>query len=126
LNTLFSTFQVYFWLTKGMIVFSGLSFLFFGLSCLFTNFMVFEFRRYGLENFRVLVGILQLAGSARLFIGLVSKNWAILASIGLAILMAFGFIVRLKIKDAFLLALPSLFYSLLNMMLFILLTGFEK
>jgi p-aminobenzoyl-glutamate transporter AbgT len=88
--------------------------------------MIAEFKRYGLENFRVLVGLLQILGSIGLFLGFFSKNWAVLASLGLAILMAFGFMVRLKIKDNFLLAVPSLFYALLNMSLFIILIKLEK
>lgn len=123
---LFSATQEYYWFTKVMIIFSGVSFIFFGFSCLFSNFMMLEFKRYGLENFRILVGILQLLGAVGLFIGLFSKNWAVLASLGLALLMVFGFMVRLKIKDAFLLAFPSLFYALLNMLLFIILSRFEK
>ena len=87
--------------------------------------MVIEFKRYDLEKFRVLVGVLQLLGSVGLFMGLFSKNWAMLASLGLAILMAFGFMVRIKIKDPFILAFPSLFYTLLNMILFIILIRFE-
>ncbi len=118
--------QQYYWFTRALILFSGISFLFFGISCLFSNFMVAEFKRYGLENFRVLVGLLQLLGAIGLFLGFFSKNWAILASLGLAILMAFGFIVRLKIKDNFLLAAPSLIYALLNMSLFIILIRLEK
>jgi p-aminobenzoyl-glutamate transporter AbgT len=88
--------------------------------------MVAEFKRYGLENFRILVGFLQILGSIGLFLGFFSKNWAVLASLGLAILMAFGFMVRLKIKDNFLMAVPSLFYALLNMALFIILIKLEK
>ena len=125
MNILFSDFKEYLWVTKVIIVFSGISFLFFGVSCLYSNFMVLEFKRYDLDKFRVLVGILQLLGSVGLFIGLFSENWAILASLGLAILMAFGFMVRIKIKDPFILAFPSLFYSLLNMILFIILIRFE-
>ncbi|HDZ05318.1 MAG TPA: hypothetical protein ENH58_09710 [Maribacter sp.] len=114
------------WLTKAIIIFSGASFLFFGISCLFSNFMVLEFKRYDLERFRVLVGILQLLGSVGLFVGLFSKNWAILASLGLGILMAFGFMVRVKIKDPFILSFPSLFYAVLNMILFVVLIRFEN
>ena len=88
--------------------------------------MVLEFKRYDLDKFRVLVGILQLLGSVGLFIGLFFENWAILASLGLAILMAFGFMVRIKIKDSFLLSFPSLFYTILNMILFIILIRFEN
>ncbi len=123
---IFSDFKEYLWVTKVVIVFSGLSFLFFGISCLFSNFMVIEFKRYDLAKFRIIVGVLQLLGSVGLFIGLFSKNWAILASLGLAILMALGFMVRIKIKDAFILAFPSLFYALLNMILFIILIRFEN
>lgn len=126
MNILFSDFKEYLWVTKVIIVFSGISFLFFGVSCLFSNFMVLEFKRYDLDKFRVLVGILQLLGSVGLFIGLFSENWAILASLGLAILMAFGFMVRIKIKDSFLLSFPSLFYTILNMILFIILIRFEN
>ena len=123
---MFSDFKEYLWVTKVIIVFSGLSFLFFGISCLFSNFMVIEFKRYDLEKFRIIVGLLQLLGSVGLFIGLFSKNWAMLASLGLAILMAFGFMVRIKIKDSFLLSFPSLFYTILNMILFIILIRFEN
>ena len=126
MNILFSDFKEYLWVTKVIIVFSGLSFLFFGISCLFSNFMVIEFKRYDLEKFRIIVGLLQLLGSVGLFIGLFSKNWAMLASLGLAILMAFGFMVRIKIKDSFLLSFPSLFYTILNMILFIILIRFEN
>ncbi|KKO05948.1 hypothetical protein LCGC14_0069600 [marine sediment metagenome] len=123
---LFTNFKEYMWLTKAIIIFSGASFLFFGISCLFSNFMVLEFKRYDLERFRVLVGILQLLGSVGLFVGLFSKNWAILASLGLGILMAFGFMVRVKIKDPFILSFPSLFYAVLNMILFVVLIRFEN
>ena len=126
MNINFSDFEDYFWLTKVIIVFSGISFLFFGISCLFSNFMVLEFKRYDLEKFRVLVGVLQLLGSVGLFIGLFYKNWAMLASLALAILMSFGFMVRIKIKDPFLLAFPSLFYTLLNTILFIILIRLEN
>lgn len=123
---LFADFKDYLWVTRLILIFSGISFLFFGIICLYSNYMVLEFKRYDLEKFRILVGVLQLLGSVGLFIGLFYKNWAILASLGLAVLMGFGFMVRIKIKDAFILALPSLFYALLNMVLFIILIRFEN
>ncbi|MGC1515969.1 MAG: DoxX family protein [Maribacter sp.] len=113
--------QEYLWYTKALLFFSGISFLFFGISCLWTEFMVMEFKRYGLEHFRVLVGCLQLLGAFGLFMGLYYKNWAIIGSLGLCLLMTCGFLVRIKIKDSFLLSFPSLFYAMLNAALFILL-----
>lgn len=118
--------QEYNWPIKLMIFFSGTSFLIFGFSCLFSEFMVIEFKRYHLQNFRILVGSLQLLGAFGLFLGFFFKSWAILASLGLGVLMILGFLVRLRIKDSFILAFPSLFYALLNMILFILLTKMDK
>lgn len=117
--------QHYYWFTNLLISFSGISFLIFGFSCLFSDFMRFEFKRYRLQNFRIFVGILQLLGAFGLFYGFFSKNWAVLASLGLALLMTFGFMVRLKIKDSFILAFPSLFYAVLNFLLFVILIKFE-
>ena len=123
---LFANFKEYMLVTKAIILFSAFSFVFFGISCLFSNFMVLEFKRYDLEKFRVLVGFLQLIGAVGLLLGIFHKNWAILACLGLAILMGFGFMVRIKIKDPFLLALPSLFYAIINLILFVILIRFEN
>jgi hypothetical protein len=111
---------------KLMMIISGVSFLFFGITCLSTNFMILEFERYGLAKYRIIVGVLQIVGALGLLFGFTSKKWALIASLGLAVLMICGFIVRIKIKDAFLLTLPSLIYAILNFFIFILLIGLEE
>ena len=93
---------------------SGISFLFFGTSCLFSQKMRKEFDRYGLAGFRKPVGALQLAGA----IGQIAGFWIIwlggLASLGLAVIMFAGVAVRIVIKDDWLEIVPALSLALLN------------
>jgi len=77
--------------------------------------MKLEFERYGLPSYRKIIGTLQLLGGLGLILGMFySSTLQLYAAFGLSILMFLGFLVRLKIKDIFLLAAPSLFYALLN------------
>ena len=98
-----------------LVIFSTLSFLFFGVSCFFTEHMKNEFIRYGLGNRLRLIGTLQLLGATGLGIGYLFLPWlSIVASMGLAILMILGFGVRLKIRDTILQSVPSLVYAVIN------------
>ncbi|QCW99926.1 hypothetical protein FGM00_07370 [Aggregatimonas sangjinii] len=95
--------------------FSAISFLFFGLGCFVAPQMKKEFERYGLAAFRRIVGVLQLAGALGLIFGyFYSPNLQFAAAVGLCLLMACGFVVRLKIRDTVLQAAPSLIYAVIN------------
>ena len=95
--------------------FNGLSFLFYGLSCLFSSRMRCEFARYGLARFRVLTGALQLAGATGMLVGLSGHATpGFLAAGGLALQMAMGVGVRVHIRDRWYQALPALGYGCLN------------
>ena len=101
------------------ILFSAFSFLFFGWACLFTAQMKSEFSRYGLASFRRIVGVLQLLGGLGLLIGNLNLPLLqLIAATGLCVLMFLGFLIRVKIKDSFLQAVPSLSYALLNAYIF--------
>jgi len=96
-------------------VFSGSSFLFYGLSCLFSNHMKNEFNRFGISQFLKLTGILQILGGFALLIGF----WkipilAFIGAAGLALLMLLGSIVRIKIKDSFLHSSQAFIFTILN------------
>lgn len=79
-----------------------------------TSKMKLEFKRYGLENYRILTGILQLIGGTSLIFGFYFSNLLIaIAAIGLFLLMTAGFAVRLKIKDGPLQSAPAFIYALL-------------
>ncbi|MBT8296163.1 MAG: DoxX family protein [Gramella sp.] len=98
-----------------LIIFSTLSFLFFGISCFFTEHMRNEFIRYGLSHRLKLIGTLQILGAIGLGIGYLYLPWlSIIAAIGLSILMILGFGVRLKIKDTLIQSAPSLIYAVIN------------
>ncbi|NDV62789.1 hypothetical protein G0Q06_10035 [Puniceicoccales bacterium CK1056] len=102
-----------------LITFSGVSFLFYGISCLVTPYMKNEFARYGLADHRVVTGLLEIAGAAGLFLGLLFPIIGTLASGGLSLLMLLGFLVRLKIKDGFIRSFPALLYMALNLYILI-------
>ncbi len=77
-----------------------------------------EFIRYGLKNYVKLVGGLQIIGALGLLIGYYYKPvLAICAALGLAILMIFGYGVRIKIKDNFIQSAPSFIYAIFNIYL---------
>ncbi len=100
-----------------LLLFSSVSFIFYGLSCLFLPGLRAEFTRYGLANMRRLTGFLELAGAAGLLVGLKVPVVGALAAGGLGVLMVLGFLVRMKIGDGLLRALPALTYALINLYL---------
>ncbi len=102
--------------------FSAFSFLFFGMACFITAQMKAEFLKYGLSQFRMVVGGLQLLGALGLIFGyFYAPILQAAASGGLSILMLLGFIVRLRIRDTFFQSAPSFIYAVLNAYIFLLL-----
>ncbi|EHQ01194.1 DoxX family protein [Gillisia limnaea] len=96
--------------------FSSLAFIYFGINCFYSEFIISEFKRYKLPNYRKLTGFLQLIGAIGLLIGLYfNPILLLLASVGLCILMLIGFIVRLKIKDNFIKSSPALTFAAINL-----------
>lgn len=103
-----------------LILMSGISFFLYGSQLLISPKMSKEFERFGLEKLRKLTGILQLLGGSGLLTGLLlaQNTLLLISSGGLALLMLFGFGVRLKVKDSFWLSFPALFFLLLNVYIF--------
>ncbi len=97
-----------------LILFSSVSFFFYGLSSFFNSFMIDEFIRYRIPQFRKLTGWFQLLGSLGIIIGFWVDNLQALSTIGLSLMMLFGVAVRIKIKDNLIKILPAVFYCLLN------------
>jgi len=99
-----------------VIWFSGVAFVYFGFNCFYSKFIISEFNRYNLPNFRKLTGFLQLIGAVGLLVGLYfSPLILLLASTGLFLLMIAGFVVRMKIKDNFIKSSPSFGFASLNL-----------
>ena len=101
-----------------LIIFSGISFLFFGVSCFYSIYFKNEFVRYGIPNFRKATGFFQFLGGASLLIGIYVDELIIISSLGLTVLMFMGVGVRLKIKDSLLKTMPAIFYAIVNALIF--------
>jgi hypothetical protein len=77
-----------------------------------------EFKRFGLEKFALFTIILQIMGATGLLIGLKFNLILIISSLGLALLMFAGVLVRIKLKDGLLISFPAFFYMCLNAFIF--------
>jgi hypothetical protein len=62
--------------------------------------------------------ILQIIGALGLLVGLKFNFILVISSLGLAILMLAGLIVRIKLKDSIWISLPAIFYMVLNTYIF--------
>ncbi len=98
--------------------FSALAFIFYGVLCLHSEQMKSEFKRYELSQFRILTGCLEVLGGLGLVAGLFYNPLSWLSSGGLALLMFFGLVVRIRIKDKFSQMLPALLLLSLNLFIF--------
>ena len=101
-----------------LIIFSGLSFLFFGFSCFYSIYFKNEFVRYGIPDFRKTTGFFQILGGTSLLIGISVNELITISAFGLTILMLMGVVVRLKIKDSLFKTIPAIFYAILNALIF--------
>ena len=94
-------------------IFCLFSFCLYGFRCALTAHMATEFARYGIPQFRVLTGILQLVAAFGLLVGFFYPWIGALAAGGLSLQMACGLIVRIRIKDSIIQCVPAMFYLLL-------------
>ena len=78
-----------------------------------------EFKRFGLEKFGLVIIICQFLGASGLILGLKFDPLLWISSLGLAILMFFALLVRVKLKDGLWVSLPALFYFTLNTYIFL-------
>tara|TARA_B110000495_G_C22390301_1_gene250896 strand:+ start:45 stop:383 length:339 start_codon:yes stop_codon:yes gene_type:complete len=103
---------------KICILISSLSFFAYAISYFTSPHMKKEFKRFGLEKIGLLTIILEFIGATGLIVGLKFNPILTISSFGLALLMIFGLIVRIKLKDSVWISLPALFYMGLNTFIF--------
>ena len=104
---------------RASIFLSVLLFLYYGLSCLFSDGMMAEFRRFGLSRFRRLTGSLEVLGALGLLAGLFVPLFTLLASAGLALLMLLGIVTRVRVGDSVLETLPAVILLGMNVFIFL-------
>jgi uncharacterized membrane protein len=98
-----------------LIYFSGIAFLFFGITCLLTSRMRKEFARFGLSTIqRQITGVLQIVGAVGLLLFKYSITLAAVSAAGLSLLMFLGVLVRMRIKDSVYESSPAFVFMVLN------------
>jgi len=106
-----------------LVCFSAISFIGFGMACFFWYPMRREYERYGVPQFRALVGSLQIAGGLGLLAGFAVPLIGHLAAAGLALMMVCGVGIRVHIKDGLKQTLPAVLYLALSV--YLLVAGFQ-
>jgi hypothetical protein len=103
------------------VVLSSVCFLLYGASLFGARAMVAEFERYHLAPYRTLTGVLQMSAGAGLLLGLRFRPLLLFSAGGLAAMMLGAIVVRLRVRDPLVSAIPALLLLILN--LFILLSA---
>ena len=101
-------------LNLSILLFSAISFIFYGITSFFSKRMLSEYARWGYKNQRILLGCLQLLGGVGLILGIVNSTLLIIASFLLTFMMITAVFVRIKIKDNIVQMFPAIFYTVLN------------
>ena len=97
---------------------SSFSFFAYAFSYFRTPHMKKEFKRFGLEKIGLITVLLEIIGALGLLVGLKFYFFLMISSLGLALLMLAGLIVRIKLKDSIWISLPAFFYMILNTYIF--------
>ena len=82
------------------ILISCVSFFAYAVYYFKSSHMKMEFKRFGLEKLGLVVTTAQFLGATGLLVGLQFNPILTLSSFGLALLMFFGLIVRMRLKDS--------------------------
>ena len=94
---------------------SSASFLWYGASLFGSRAMVAEFERYHLAPYRTFTGALQMGAGVGLLAGLRFRPLLLLSAGGLAAMMLGAMVVRLRVRDPLLAAIPALLLFCLNL-----------
>ena len=101
-----------------VIVFTGLSFIAYGINSFISKRMISEFKRWGLEKSRKLIGFCQFITGLGLLIGLQINLILVISSIFLIIMMLCAVYIRIRIKDNISDILPAIAYLLLGLLIY--------
>ena len=89
-------------------------FAWYGAACFFSQSMVSEFDHWRVPQLRLLVGVLQIAGSIGLIAGYAYRPLLVCAAGSLATLMICGVVVHIRIGDPAYSSAPALVLAALN------------
>lgn len=98
-------------------IFTGLSFIVYGINSFIANRMISEFERWGLADKRQLIGAAQFIAGIGVLVGFKSDLMLILSALFIMIMMLVAIMVRIKIKDNISDILPAIAYILLSIVI---------
>ena len=101
-----------------VILFTGISFVLYGINSFISKRMKKEFKRWGLSNKRKTIACCQLIAGVGLMVGLEWNTILILSSAFLGVMMLVAIGVRIKIKDDISDILPAFAYLVLSLIIF--------
>ena len=96
---------------------SMLAFGWYGARTVLSDEATAEFERYGLARLRVPTAMLQIAGSIGLALGYIFRPALLVSAAGFTVMMFVALLVRVKIRDPVLAAVPALVLMCLNFFL---------
>tara|TARA_B100001142_G_scaffold292285_1_gene311049 strand:- start:515 stop:862 length:348 start_codon:yes stop_codon:yes gene_type:complete len=100
------------------VLFSAISFVIYSLHSVFSRRMILEFSRWGIGNLRILVASFQMLGGIGLLLGMYNIWLLCLVSFFLTLMMIIAIIIRIRVRDSFLLTVPALMYAVLSFIIF--------
>ena len=100
-------------------IFSGISFIVYGILSFFSKTMQNEINRWGFKRFKYLLGLCQLIGGVSLLLGLIWLPIASLSSFLLSTMMVSAIYVRIRIGDPLLRFLPAIIFMIINIYILI-------
>ena len=103
---------------KAIILFTGISFIIYGVNSFYSRRMISEFKRWGYKNHRKTISTLQILGGSGLLIGFKINILLMASSLCLSIMMFVAIIVRVKINDNVARILPAITYLMLSSLIF--------
>ena len=103
-----------------LVFLSSISFMGFALLYFTSKQRKIEFERFNLKKYGLYIVFLEFFGGICLIIGLFYTPLLLLSSGGLALLMFFGMLTRIKSKDKISDILPAIFLMFINAIIFIL------
>ena len=96
-----------------IIYFTGVSFIAYGINSFISKRMINEFKRWGLEDKRKIIGICQFIAGSGILIGSEFKTVLISSAVFIIIMMIVAIGVRIRIRDDISDILPAVAYMVL-------------
>ena len=96
-----------------IIYFTGFSFIAYGINSFVSKRMINEFKRWGIEDKRKIIGVCQFVAGSGILIGSEFKTVLISSAIFIIIMMIVAIGVRIRIRDDISDILPAIAYIML-------------